>query len=369
MRPTMTPRWRPRSMRSAASGFVDSPATCRELYVALGSKLYNAKKFDGAATRFEHASTLNPRNTQALINLAEARFSQGRKAGRRRRCSSGRSRSRPPPGQKPEEALYKRALGIAYERRCRSRSSIARAVGRGLSVARQLAQRPRALPATWRSPMSKARSTSLRLMRATGLAANGADYSLYATAAADQLNLQRSAGVIDAGSAANKRSTRRARCSGTSSPASRPSRRRPRPTLPRRPRRRKDGMALPAHRRPLLRPWAIMPRRSSSTGRRMGKPGADASVANLHLGMALGASRRQGRRDRSVQRGVGRSCRDRQILADLRSAARLTSRGRALDRGRRRTRRRPFFLAFADCAAAMKLSRFGMVKHCLLSAE
>ena len=37
----------------------------------------------------------------------------------------------------------------------------------------------------------------------------------------------------------------------------------------------------------------------------MGKPGADADVANLHLGMALGASRRQGRRDRRVNAVTG----------------------------------------------------------------
>ena len=108
----------------SSSGFAN-PVNVAELYVALGSKLYNAKKFDGAASAFERASTLDPSNSQALINLAESRFSQGRKpdaVALFQRVIQARTAA----GQKPEEALYKRALGIAYEQQMPVATDIAK---------------------------------------------------------------------------------------------------------------------------------------------------------------------------------------------------------------------------------------------------
>ena len=181
----------------SASGYVDSPTTMSELYVALGSKLYNAKKFDGAATAFEHASTLNPSNTQALINLAEARFSQGRKpdaVGLFQRAIQVKIAA----GQKPEEALYKRALGIAYELQMPSAIGIAR---------EWIAAYPS--PVSWRNGLALYQNLAkpdvegsldiLRLMRATNSLTNVADYSLYATAAAEQLNYNEAQVVVDQG--------------------------------------------------------------------------------------------------------------------------------------------------------------------------
>jgi tetratricopeptide (TPR) repeat protein len=181
----------------AASGFVDNPTTMADLYVALGGKLYNSKKFDAAATALEHATTLNPSNTQALINLAETRFSQGRKpdaVGLFQRAIQAKSAA----GQKPEEALYKRAVGIAYDQQ--------------MPVAMEIAKQWVAAypsPNSWRNTLALYQNFMkpdvegsldlLRLMRATGSLTNPSDFNLYATAAADQMNYNEAQAIIDEG--------------------------------------------------------------------------------------------------------------------------------------------------------------------------
>ena len=181
----------------ANSGFIDSPAKISELYVALGSKLYNGKKFDAAAAAFEHATALNPSDTQALINLAESRFSQGRKAdavGLFQKAIQAKSSA----GQKPEEALYKRAVGLAYELQ--------------MPVAMEIAKQwVAAYPSqnSWRNTLALYQNFMkpdvegsldlLRLMRATGSLTNPSDFNLYATAAAEQMNYNEAQAVIDEG--------------------------------------------------------------------------------------------------------------------------------------------------------------------------
>ena len=44
----------------AASGFIDNPTTMADLYVALGSKLYNGKKYDLAASRIRTCIDAEP---------------------------------------------------------------------------------------------------------------------------------------------------------------------------------------------------------------------------------------------------------------------------------------------------------------------
>jgi tetratricopeptide (TPR) repeat protein len=186
----------------AASGFVTNPVSISDLYVALGSKLYNGKKFDAAASAFERAMSLNPSNSRALINLAESRFSQGRKAdavGLFQKAIQLRLAA----GQKPEEALYKRTIGIAYG----DQMPVA------IDVARQwIAAYPS--PDSWRKGLALYQNLTkpdvegaldvLRLMRATRSLSNAADFSLYATAAAEQLNYNEAQAVIDEGIASKK---------------------------------------------------------------------------------------------------------------------------------------------------------------------
>jgi tetratricopeptide (TPR) repeat protein len=266
----------------SGSGFAN-PVNVAELYVALGSKLYNAKKFDGAASAFERASTLDPSNSQALINLAESRFSQGRKpdaVALFQRVIQARTAA----GQKPEEALYKRALGIAYEQQMPVATDIAK---------QWIAAYPS--PASWRNGLALYQNLSkpdvegtldaLRLMRATGALSNSADYSLYATAAAQQLNYNEAQAVLDEGLAA--------KVVDPTNPLFRDIiaglKAKPKATeadLAEATKTAQSGMAL-------LR----IGDRYYGTGqyakavelyrKAMGKPGVDPSLANLHLGMGL----------------------------------------------------------------------------------
>jgi tetratricopeptide (TPR) repeat protein len=267
----------------AASGFVDKPASIAELYVALGSKLYNSKQFDRAATAFERASTLDPSNSQALINLAESRFSQGRKADSValfQRVIQTRTAA----GQKPEEALYKRALGIAYDQQ--------------MPIAIELAKQWIAAypsPTSWRNGLALYQNLSkpdvegvldvLRLMRATGSLTNVTDYSLYATAAADQMNYNEAQMVIDEGLASKR--------IDPTSPLFRDTiaglKAKPKATaadLEVATKTAQNGKAL-------LRigdryyAMANYSKAAELYRQSIGKPGVDSSVANMHLGMAL----------------------------------------------------------------------------------
>lgn len=186
----------------ANSGYALPPATVASFYTAIGSKFYNAKQFDRAATAFERATQLDPSNSQAMLNLAESRFSQGRKQDALaifQRLLQSKTAS----GQKAEEALYKRAVTIAYDQQ--------------LPVAVDLAQQwIAAYPSatSWHDGLAiyqnlmkldvESALDLLRLMRATGSLAGGADYSLYATAAAEQMNYNEAQVVVDEGIAAKK---------------------------------------------------------------------------------------------------------------------------------------------------------------------
>ena len=179
------------------SGFIANPANVADLYVALGSKLYDGKKFDAAATAFERATTLSPSNTQALINLAESRFSQGRKSdavGLFQKAIQIKTAA----GQKPEEALYKRSVSIAYDQQMPVAIEIAK---QWVSAypSQNSWRNSLALYQNFMKPDVEGALDLLRLMRATGSLTNPSDFSLYATAAAEQMNYNEAQAVIDEG--------------------------------------------------------------------------------------------------------------------------------------------------------------------------
>ena len=270
----------------AASGFVDNPTTMADLYVALGSKLYNGKKFDLAASAFEHAMTISPTNTQALINLAESRFSQGRQPDAVALFQKA-IQLRTAAGQKPEEALYKRALGIAY--------------GQQMPVAIDIAQQwitAYPSPESWRNGLALYQNLAkpdvegaldvLRLMRATGSLNNAADFSLYATAAADQFNYNEAQAVIDEGLASKK--------IDPTSPLFRDIigglKAKPKATradLEQAIKDAKDGKAFLriGDRYLAMNDYA---KAAELYRQAIGKPGVDPNVANMHLGIALARS-------------------------------------------------------------------------------
>jgi tetratricopeptide (TPR) repeat protein len=184
----------------AASGY-ETPAEVAKLYMGLGSNFYNSKQFDQAAAAYEKAAALDPRNTDVLLNLGETRFSEGRQAdavATFQRAIQVATAA----GQKPPEALYKRALGIAYDSKLPSAVELGR---------EWVAAYPS--PDSWHNAIAVYRNEShpdeeatldlLRLMQAAGALTTPGDYALYIEAAADQANYNEAQAVADAGIAAN----------------------------------------------------------------------------------------------------------------------------------------------------------------------
>jgi tetratricopeptide (TPR) repeat protein len=183
----------------AASGYLDGPKTA-QLYLGLGSTFYNAKQFDQAAAVFQRAAAADPRNADVLINLAESQFSAGRKADSAATFQRSIQVSLAA-GQKPKEEVYKRAVAVAYGANLPTSVEIGR---------QWVAAYPS--PTSWKDSISIYRNLKrpdvegtldlLRLVRAAGALNAPADYSLYASAAAEQLNYNEAQAVIDQGLAA-----------------------------------------------------------------------------------------------------------------------------------------------------------------------
>lgn len=183
----------------ANSGFVDA-AMVSKLYAGLGTTFYNEKMFPEAATAFQKAVAVNPNNAEGYTLLGEAKFAQGQKAEAATDFQHA-VQLQMASGQKPEEALLKRAVSVAYE----AQSPLAVELGREWAAAYPSAD-------SWRNSIAIYRNLShpdvegtldlLRLMQATG-AMNAGDYALFAEAAADQSNFNEAQSVIDAGIAAH----------------------------------------------------------------------------------------------------------------------------------------------------------------------
>jgi tetratricopeptide (TPR) repeat protein len=274
------------AINDVANSGIASPSDVAQLYMALGSTYYNAKQFDQAAAAFERGTALNPNNTDLLLNLGETRFAQGRKQEAItifQRAIQVRTAA----GQKPEESLYKRTLGIAYDANLPNAAELGR---------QWVAAYPS--PQSWRDAIAVYRNTAkpdvegtlalLRLMQATGALSQPADYSLFATAAADQSNFNEAQRVIDAGVAAKH--------IDPTSPLFRDIvaglKAKPKATaadLAEATKTAQSGMALL---RIGDRYYAMGDYAKAVELYRMaaGKPGVDKDVANLHLGMALARS-------------------------------------------------------------------------------
>jgi uncharacterized protein HemY len=185
----------------AASGYVDK-SKIAELYQSLGASLYNNKQFGPAEAAFEKAVATNPNNSEAVAMLGESKNAQGKKAEAvatfQRAIQVGAAS-----GTKPPEAMYKRAVSLAYDAKQPA----------AIDLARQwVAAYPSA--ESWRNSIAIFRNLSsqdvegtldlLRLMQAAGALSSPSDYNLFATAAADQANYPEAQAVIDAGIAAKQ---------------------------------------------------------------------------------------------------------------------------------------------------------------------
>ncbi|HEX5238605.1 MAG TPA: tetratricopeptide repeat protein, partial [Sphingomicrobium sp.] len=108
----------------AASGY-ETPAQVAKLYAGVAGNFFNAKQLDLAAAAYEKAVALDPRNTDLLLNLGETRFAQGRQAdavATFKRAIQADAAA----GQKAPEAVYKRALSIAYDAKLPNAVDLAR---------------------------------------------------------------------------------------------------------------------------------------------------------------------------------------------------------------------------------------------------
>ena len=266
----------------AASG-LQAPAQIAELYMALGSTLFNQKQYAPAAAAFQKGVALDPNNTSLLLNLGEAQFSQGQAApavATFQRAIQAKLAA----GQKPEEALYKRALSIAYQ----SKLPAAAELGR-----EWVAAYPN--PDSWRNAIAVFRNQSqqdvegtldlLRLMQATGAMTTPGDYALFVESAADQSNFNEAQAVIDAGIKAKIVDPSSAQFRDTIAAL----------------KTKNKATAADLEAAAKMSPSAINLLRIGDRYFGMGeyakaadiyrqvqsKPGADKNLANLHLGMAL----------------------------------------------------------------------------------
>ncbi len=269
----------------AASGFADAGHVA-QLYQALGSTYYDAKRFDQAAASFERALALSPNNTDVLINLGETRFAQGRKAEAItvfQRAIQARTAA----GQKAEEALYRRALSIAYDAQLPNSAEIGR---------QWVAAYPS--PQSWRDAIAVYRNTAkpdvegtldlLRLMQATGALSQPDDYNLFVTAAADQSNFNEAQAVLDAGIAAKQIDPSSAMFRDTITAL----KTKPKATAADLAAASKTAMSGMALLRIGDRYYAMGDYQKAVELYRQaaGKAGVDKNVANLHIGMALARS-------------------------------------------------------------------------------
>lgn len=183
----------------AASGY-ESPAKVARLYMAVGSHFYEAKQASQAIGLYQKGLALDPQSADLLINLGEAQSAAGQK-GEAVATFQRAIQIQTAAGQKPQEALYKTALSIAYDAKLPSTGELSR---------QWVAAYPTA--DSWRNAIAIYRNEShqdvegtldlLRLMQATGSLTTPGDYRLFAESAADQSNFNEAQAVLDAGVAA-----------------------------------------------------------------------------------------------------------------------------------------------------------------------
>jgi tetratricopeptide (TPR) repeat protein len=266
----------------ASSGYVDA-SKAAQLYISLGGTFYNAKQYAQAQAAYQKAAAADPRNVEVPGMLAEAIFAQGNKADAATAFQRA-IQAQTAAGQKPDENLLKRATIVAYE----AQSPVA------VELARQwVTSYPNAV--SWRNSIAIYRNLShpdvegtldlLRLMQATGSLTEPGDYGLFARASVEQNNFNEAQAVLDAGIAAKvvnpsdsefrdlvaglkakQKATAADLAVATKTAA--------------------NGMALL---RIGDRYYSMGDYAKAADLYRMakGKPGVDAAVADLHLGMAL----------------------------------------------------------------------------------
>jgi tetratricopeptide (TPR) repeat protein len=265
------------------SGFALDAEKTSALFLDLGVQQFNAGQLPQAGASFERAAQINPSDAQPLEFLAQTKFKLGQKAEAAAAYQRA-IKARLAAGQKPQGSLYNNAVVAAYE----GNSPLAVDLAREWVAAYPSAESWRNAIAIYRNmtkPDVEGTLDLLRLMQATGALSQPADYNLFATAAADQSNFNEAKAVIDQGLAAKQ--------IDASSPLFRDTiaglKTKPIATeadLATAAKTATSGMALLriGDRYYALGQYA---KAVDLYRQSMGKPGVDANIANLHIGMAL----------------------------------------------------------------------------------
>jgi len=180
-------------------------AELSKLYGALGGSYYNAKQYDQAVAAYQRQLALDPTASEPNIMIAEVRAAQG-KPSDAATALQRTIQANVAAGRKPEEAMYRRAVALAYEAKAPNTVELSR---------QWLAAYPS--PSSWQNSIAIYRNLRtnkspdivdiLRLAMVTGALQQDLDYQLYAEKAYEQANYGEAKAAVDAGIAAGKLKT------------------------------------------------------------------------------------------------------------------------------------------------------------------
>jgi len=265
----------------AATGVLD-PTQLSDLYDGLAGAYYNDKQFPQAVAAYQRALSINPRNSEASNMLGEALLASGQKA----EAAAAYQRmlqARTAGGQKAEEALYKRAVSVAYDSNSPTVTDLAR---QWVTAYPSQSSWSDAIAIYRNRNLNDAEATldALRLKQVLGYLTPG-EYGTLARTAADAFIYGEASAVLDAGIAAKQINPSSADVSDLVAGLKAKNK----PTAA----DLATAMKIAANARALMKigdNFAAMGDYSSAVQAyklAMAKPDGDTSLANLHIGMAL----------------------------------------------------------------------------------
>jgi tetratricopeptide (TPR) repeat protein len=269
----------------AASGELDS-AKVASLYVGVGGSFYNDKQYPQASAAYQKALSLDPRNAEATKMVGESLFAAGQKAEAAAAFQRALQASAAA-GQKPDEALLKRAVAVAYDAQSPTAVDLARQWAGAYPSASSWSDAI-AIYRNLNHPDTEGTLDLLRLKQTAGALKDSLEYGTYIRAAADQNNYNEAQAVYDAGVAAKvinpadpnfKDITTALKVKAKATAAD----------LEAASKVATTGSAL-IH---IGDRYASMGNNAKAVElykMALAKPGTDASIANLHIGMALAKS-------------------------------------------------------------------------------
>ena len=262
------------------------PVESLPLLKNLSGLRFNAKQYDQAGAALEKRLALDPNDLDAIGLLAETRNAQGRIPDAVAALQRG-IQLQSAAGKKPDEKWLKRAAALAYNAKMANAPELAR---------QWVAAYPN--PTSWRNAIAIYRNTThpeieglldlLRLENATGALTDPNDYELYVTGTAQQGNYVEGLAVLNQGVAAKHIDPASAQFKDVLA------------GLKAKPQATEADLAEAAKTAPAASTLIRIGDRYYGLGNyakaaetyraALAKPGADADVANLHIGMALARS-------------------------------------------------------------------------------